>query len=238
MHYRLIHRLAVLAMIASVLCCARRACSAAPAAAGAKTATRGKAVGESLLQKPTPPPRLVGRVSPAAYEAEITGGENSAAKASPLPLARREQGASRQLSPTSSTTPSSAITSVVGSLVVVLGVFLAVVWLTKKFAPPGAAPLPKEAVELLGRAPLGGQHQMQLVRIGAKLLLVAVSPTGAANLTEITDAAEVERLTDLCRRQKSTSATAEFSRLLHQLGQEPTSANFVESSPRAAGRRS
>ena len=55
------------------------------------------------------------------------------------------------------------------------------------FRPPARSLLPKEAVELLGRAPLAGRQQMQLVRVGNKLLLVALSPAGAETLTEITE---------------------------------------------------
>ncbi|MCI0358990.1 MAG: flagellar biosynthetic protein FliO, partial [Planctomycetaceae bacterium] len=118
-------------------------------------------------------------------------------------------------------TPTAAIGTVASSLAIVLGLFAALVWFSKRFAPAGAAALPKEAVELLGRTPLDGRQTMQLIRVGNRLLLVALSASGAATLTEITDPLEVEHLAGLCRRGKSGSATASFSAVLSQLASEP-----------------
>ena len=102
-----------------------------------------------------------------------------------------------------------------------MGLFGLVVWFSKRFAPAGSASLPKEAVELLGRAPLTGRQTMQLIRVGNRLLLVALSTTGAETLTEITDPVEVEHLAGMCRRGKSDSASASFNRVLSQLTSEP-----------------
>ena len=48
----------------------------------------------------------------------------------------------------------SAAGTVVGSLAIVLGVFLIIAWSTRRLNPGAASRLPKEAVEVLGRAPL------------------------------------------------------------------------------------
>ena len=139
---------------------------------------------------------------------------------------------SRKLAPRSSSpkraldrpvvpTPTAAIGTVVSSLAIVLGLFAALVWFSKRFAPAGSAALPKEAVELLGRAPLAGRQTMQLIRVGNRLLLVALSASGAETLTEITDPVEVEHLAGLCRGGKSDSASASFTRVLSQLAAEP-----------------
>lgn len=74
---------------------------------------------------------------------------------------------------------------------------------------------------------------MQLVRVGTKLLLLALSPQGVRTLTEITSAVEVERLSELCRRQKPDSATASFRSLVEQVGGERTSNTFVDNNRRA-----
>jgi flagellar protein FliO/FliZ len=177
-----------------------------------------------------PPSRRV--VEPAAY-AEEPGETKVAPRGAPLRLAPREKSASKELSRPAPSTPTSAVTTVVGSLGIVLGLFVVLVWFSRRFAPAGTAALPKEAVELLGRTSLGGTHQMQLVRVGAKLLLVALTPQGARTLTEITSAAEVERLSDLCRRQKPDSASASFRSLVEQVGGERTSNTFVDNSRRA-----
>ncbi|MCE9526776.1 MAG: flagellar biosynthetic protein FliO [Planctomycetales bacterium] len=154
-------------------------------------------------------------------------------KAAPLRLSPRNKSAAKELTHPSAASPTSAITTVLGSLGIVLGLFVALVWFSRRFAPAGTAALPKEAVELLGRTSLGGNQQMQLVRVGAKLLLVALSPQGARTLTEITSAAEVERLSELCRRQKPESSTASFRTLVDQIGGERTSNTFVDNNRHA-----
>jgi flagellar biogenesis protein FliO len=175
-------------------------------------------------------------VEPAAY-AETTSEEPAESKVAPrgapLRLAPREKSVGKELSRPAPATPTSAVTTVVGSLGIVLGLFVVLVWFSRRFAPAGTAALPKEAVELLGRTSLGGTHQVQLMRVGAKLLLVALTPQGARTLTEITSAAEVERLSDLCRRQKPDSATASFRSLVEQVGGERTSNTFVDNNRRA-----
>ncbi|MFN0022139.1 MAG: FliO/MopB family protein [Pirellulaceae bacterium] len=154
-------------------------------------------------------------------------------KTTPLRLTPRNKSAAKELTHPSATSPTSAITTVLGSLGIVLGLFVALVWFSRRFAPAGTAALPKEAVELLGRTSLGGNQQMQLVRVGTKLLLVALSPQGARTLTEITSATEVERLSELCRRQKPESSTASFRTLVDQIGSERTSSTFVDNNRRA-----
>jgi hypothetical protein len=74
---------------------------------------------------------------------------------------------------------------------------------------------------LLGRAPLSGRQTMQLIRVGGRLLLVALSSSGGAQtLTEITDPLEVEHLAGLCQRGRTDSATASFNRVLGQMASE------------------
>lgn len=87
--------------------------------------------------------------------------------------------------------------------------------------------MPKEAVESLGRASLTARQQIQLIRVGNKLLLVALSPTGVEPLTEITDATEVEHLLALCRRGQKGSSTEIFRQTLVQLADEPAPRGFV-----------
>jgi flagellar biogenesis protein FliO len=102
-----------------------------------------------------------------------------------------------------------------------MGLFFAIAWLSRKFAPAGTLSLPKEAVELLGHAPFAGRQQLRLLRVGNKLLLVAVSPAGLETLTEITDPTEVEHLLALCRRNRPGSSQAAFQQVLGQLAAEP-----------------
>jgi flagellar biogenesis protein FliO len=144
----------------------------------------------------------------------------------PLRLAPRSSAAHEPVArPAPSAT--TAVTTVAASLATVLGIFVAIAWCTRRLNGGGAMPLPKEALEILGRAPLAGRQQMQLVRVGRKLVLLAVSPGGAEPLTEINDPAEVEHLLGLCHRGQSASATAAFREALQQLSAEPAQQGFV-----------
>lgn len=91
------------------------------------------------------------------------------------------------------------MTSVFGSLGIVLGLFFLFVWFSKRNSSTSTAGLPKEAVEVLGRVSSGSRQQMELVRLGNKLVLLSVTPNAATPLAEVTEAEEVERLTTLCR---------------------------------------
>jgi flagellar biogenesis protein FliO len=92
----------------------------------------------------------------------------------------------------------SPMLSAAASLGIVLGLFLLVVMVVRRGMPKTAAQLPREAVQLLGRAPLVGRQYLHLVRCGNKLLLLSVSAGSSTTLTEITDPEEVERLVELC----------------------------------------
>jgi flagellar biogenesis protein FliO len=85
------------------------------------------------------------------------------------------------------------------SLGIVLGLFLLVVWVARRGTSKTTALLPREAFEILGRAPLIGRQDVQLIHCGNKILLVYASPGGAQTLTEITDPTEVERLVVACQ---------------------------------------
>ena len=92
-----------------------------------------------------------------------------------------------------------------------IGLLLAAMWGLRKLLPKDASALPGEVFQVLGRKPLLGRQQAQVVRFGNKLVLLAVSPLGAESLAEITYPAEVERLTGLCQR------TSAFKKRLNTL---------------------
>jgi flagellar biogenesis protein FliO len=165
---------------------------------------------------------------------QVAASESDAhdASAAGRKLAARSSAPRRSPERAAAPTPTAAIGTVASSLAIVLGLFAALVWFSKRFAPSGAAALPQEAVELLGRTPLDGRQTMQLIRVGNRLLLVALSAGGATTLTEITDPLEVEHLAGLCRPGKSNSSTAAFSRVLSQLAHEPADQSHR---PRARG---
>jgi len=203
------------------------------------------AVGEYEQPVPTTPTPGDSRQRPAilpirfeAKEGEpqapspLSGHGNHAGEDGPLRLPPRGSAQDRDLSGPSAPTPTRSIVTVVASLAIVLGLFFAVVWISRRSLPRGLTPLSKEVVQVLGRAPLAGRQQMHLVRIGNRLLLVSVTPTGAETLTEIADPEEVEHLAALCQQGQTDSATATFRNVLSQLGSEPAPHGFVGDSPR------
>jgi flagellar biogenesis protein FliO len=130
-------------------------------------------------------------------------------------------------SSTRTPTTGRTMTTVVGGLAICLGVFFLFVWVTKRHGPTGWAPLPKEVVESLGRAPLSGRQQLQLLRVGRKLVLLNVTATTVKTLTEITDPLEVERLVGLCHQTAPNSVTASFRDVLAHYESEPAAPGFL-----------
>jgi len=121
---------------------------------------------------------------------------------------------------TSSPTTSKGIDSlltVLGSLGVVVGLFLVTMWCFRRGMPKSARTLPAEVVEVLGRSPLSGRQQMHVIRFGSKLVLAAVSPNGVDSISEITDPMEVDRLAGHCQQASPFSSTGAFRSLLDRL---------------------
>ena len=67
---------------------------------------------------------------------------------------------------------------------------------------------------------MNAKQEMQLVRLGNKLLLLAVTPEGAETLTEITDPVEIDRLSELCQGSGANLANS-LQQMLAGLQQEP-----------------
>lgn len=155
----------------------------------------------------------------------------------PLPIANASAGSSLKLPPRQApktlerakapTSSTSALMTMGGALAAVLGLFFCLVVLSKKFQPAGGGALPKEAIEVLGRTTLAGRQQLQLVRVGGKLILVALTAGSAETLTEITDPHEVERLTAMCRRSQPGSSTQTFQQVVSEIEREPVSRGFL-----------
>lgn len=109
------------------------------------------------------------------------------------------------------------------SLAVVLGLFFVVAWALRRGLPRGAALLPSDVVEVLGRTPLAARQFAHLVRCGNKLVLIHLAPGSARTLTEITDPVEVDRLSGICRQAHPRSATASFRQVFQQFSREKPS---------------
>ena len=125
-----------------------------------------------------------------------------------------------------SPTAGRAVLTTLTSLAVVIGLFLLLVWLQRRTGAGRGVVLPGEVLETLGRVPLNGRQEMHLVRVGNKLLLLAVTAQGAETLTEITDPHEIDRLSGICRHSRSDSICASFREILAQLGRTPASDGY------------
>jgi flagellar biogenesis protein FliO len=130
--------------------------------------------------------------------------------------------------------PLQSIYTVITALAIVLGAFLLFAWAIRRGGKNSIArrgSLPSEVVNVLGRVPIAARQFAQLLRVGNKLVLVALTPAGPTTLTEVTDPAEVDRLVGLCQQSDSKSSTKTFENVFQQFTTEPTNGGFLGSEP-------
>jgi flagellar biogenesis protein FliO len=125
--------------------------------------------------------------------------------------------------------PTRSIYTVVSALAIVMGAFLLFVWVLKRGGRRslGRNALPSDVVSVLGRVPLAARQFAELVRVGNKLVLISLTPTGAETLTEVTDPAEVDRLVGLCQQSNPFSTTRAFEQVFQQMSSETTPSGFL-----------
>jgi flagellar biogenesis protein FliO len=92
--------------------------------------------------------------------------------------------------------------------------------------------LPGEVIEILGRTTLGPREQLHLLRIGAKLVVVAVTSNGVHTLTEITDEIQVERIRRLCQQGQANSVSETFRQIFAQISSEASEGSRTSSNRR------
>ena len=115
------------------------------------------------------------------------------------------------------------VKKIVGGLAVVIGGYLGLVWLLRMINPGGGGGIPREVLEVVGTVPLNNRQQLQLVRLGSKLLLMMHSAEGTQSIAEITDPAEVEHLLELCSgRGNRAGLGARLSSLTQRTSALPT----------------
>ncbi len=103
------------------------------------------------------------------------------------------------------------IKKIVGGLAVVIGGYLGLVWLLRMINPGGSGAIPREVLEVVGSAPLNSKQNLQLIRLGSKLLLMMHGPEGTQPIGEVNDPVEVEQLLAMCggrARQASPAVRA------------------------------
>ncbi len=123
--------------------------------------------------------------------------------------------------------PADPIVTAGTALGVVLGIFVLAAWLMKRSLPASQRAVPEEVATVIGRVPLAGKQMAQLVKVGPKLVLVALNPDGAKPLTEITDPVEVQRLLALCQHRDRKGSSAAFEEIFSQLSSEPAPRGFL-----------
>jgi flagellar biogenesis protein FliO len=131
-----------------------------------------------------------------------------------------------------------SLTTAGAGLAIVVGLFFVCMWLLRRTSgsKPGGL-LPNEAFAVLGRAPLTPQSFAQLLRVGNKLVLVAVSADGIQPLTEVIDPLEVDRLAGVCASGRGHGPAAEFQQVLAQLAKEPARGFLGAEAASGGGRR-
>jgi hypothetical protein len=113
------------------------------------------------------------RVVPAVHLAEVAAepvASTAAPSGRPTPLPLGLGARSQRPGSAKTTGGLAAMVTVIGSLAVVLGLFLGLAWAMRRATPCGSLLLPGEVFEVLGRAPLASRQQVHLLRCGKKLL--------------------------------------------------------------------
>ena len=118
---------------------------------------------------------------------------------------------------------SESATRMVGALIAVLGVFMVLLWLTKKIQGPSRTMMSKQTLELLGQKQINKFHCLHLIRLGQRILLVSASDRGVTCLSEINDPVEVAQLltTNPLSNESSELPPSTFKRIFAQYDQDP-----------------
>lgn len=116
--------------------------------------------------------------------------------------------------------PMDSLYTTLTALALVVGLLLLCTWAVRRGSRGSTAILSDEVVSVLGHTPLAGRQVAQLLRVGNKLVLISVTPSGAQTLAEVTDPTEVERLLDLCLQRSPHRTTADFDKTFRRLSRE------------------
>jgi flagellar biosynthetic protein FliP len=145
--------------------------------------------GRSLRAEPPIAPAPEQVVAPATHTVEA--GPAATSRLGPVPLPTAE-GGRRAAAAARPTTDFRLLAAIAAAFAVLAGF---------RFFASGRrrAALPTDVFEVLGEAPLAGQHAARIVRFGPKTLLVAVSSSGCQTLAEIADPQSTDRIAAACR---------------------------------------
>lgn len=119
-----------------------------------------------------------------------------------------------------------SVLPVFGSLALVLGCFFFFAMLMRKMNPQAAKGLPKEAFEVIGKTQLNQKMQLHLIRIGSRLVMVAVTQDGVQPITEITEPNEVVQILGILKKNDGKGSSAAFNKILDEYANEPVSGGY------------
>ena len=171
-----------------------------------------------------------------AQNTASTDPQQSAERAFPtlMPNSGPKDASSVEGKPTSGS--SSPLITVSSSLAVVLGLFAALIWATRKFGDRGGGNknIPKEIFQTLGSTSIDPRTQVSLLRCGQRILIIARTNNGVHPLGEITNKEEVSQLIATC----TGGSKQEFQSALSSLESEPTETGYIGGHPEPATARS
>ena len=115
--------------------------------------------------------------------------------------------------------------TVTSSLAVVLGLFAALIWLTRKFGARsgGQGTIPKDVIQNLGSTSIDPRTQITLLRCGQRIMVMARTNTGIHPLGEITNPDEVSQLTAACLGDSKQA----FASALQSIETEPSGPGYL-----------
>ena len=130
-----------------------------------------------------------------------------------------------QLPTTSSKSSTAPLVTVGSSLAIVLGLFAAFVWVSRKASKNGSSnrEISDDAMRILGKKSLGASGSIALVRCGRSILIIGLHSTGMHRLGEISNDEEVRHLEALCNGKSKAS----FDETLAELQREPIKRGFI-----------
>ena len=122
----------------------------------------------------------------------------------------------------SSTAP---LVTVGSSLAIVLGLFAAFVWATRKASKNASSSreISDDAMRIMGKKSLGASGSIALIRCGRSILIIGIHPTGMQRLGEIASDDEVRHVEALCNGKSKAS----FDETLAELQREPIKRGFI-----------
>ena len=83
---------------------------------------------------------------------------------------------------------------------IVMGIFVGILYLIKRYMPGASKVFAHPGVEILGRTPLDARRYLALVRFGRRLWTVGVSPEGGIQgIGEVSDSSEVTEIMETSR---------------------------------------